>query len=45
LVKRWDKSINVGGGYVEKEMFFFQVRISHALRFISICDLFTNSPS
>jgi hypothetical protein len=22
LVKRWDKSINVGGGYVEKYMFF-----------------------
>jgi hypothetical protein len=24
---------------------FFQVRISHFLRFISICDLFTDSPS
>jgi hypothetical protein len=23
LVKRWDKCINVGGGYVEKYMFFF----------------------
>jgi hypothetical protein len=22
LVKRWDKCINVGGGHVEKEMFF-----------------------
>jgi hypothetical protein len=22
LVKRWDKCISVGGGYVEKEMFF-----------------------
>jgi hypothetical protein len=22
LVKRWDKCINVGGGYVEKRMFF-----------------------
>jgi hypothetical protein len=22
LVKRWDKRINVGGGYVEKQMFF-----------------------
>jgi hypothetical protein len=22
LVKRWDNCINVGGGYVEKEMFF-----------------------
>jgi hypothetical protein len=26
LIKRWDKCINVGGGYVEK--CFFQVRIS-----------------
>jgi hypothetical protein len=25
--------------------FFFHVRISHALRFISICDPFTDSPS
>jgi hypothetical protein len=25
--------------------YFFQVRISHVLRFISICDLFTDSPS
>jgi hypothetical protein len=24
---------------------FFQVQISHILRFISICDLFTDSPS
>jgi hypothetical protein len=24
---------------------FFQVRISHILRFISICDLFTDVPS
>jgi hypothetical protein len=23
VVKRWDKCINVGGGYVEKWMFFF----------------------
>jgi hypothetical protein len=37
LVKQWDKYINVGGGYVEKWM-FFQVRISRVLRFISICD-------
>jgi hypothetical protein len=22
LVKRWDKCINIGGGYVEKYMFF-----------------------
>jgi hypothetical protein len=45
LVKRWVKCISVGGGYVEKQMFFFQVRISHILRFISTCDLFTDSPS
>jgi hypothetical protein len=38
LVKRWNKCIKVGGGYVEKT-FFFQVRIPHVLRFISICDL------
>jgi hypothetical protein len=44
LVKRWDMCINVGGGCVEKYM-FFQVRISHVLRFVSICDLFTDSPS
>jgi hypothetical protein len=43
LVKRWDKCINVGGGYVEKEM-FSQVRISHVLRFIYIWDLFTDCP-
>jgi hypothetical protein len=45
LVKRWDKCISVGGGYVEKQMFFSPVRISHVLRFISICDLFTDSHS
>jgi hypothetical protein len=45
VVKTWDKCINVGGGYVEKYIFFFQFQISHVLRFISICDLFTDSPS
>jgi hypothetical protein len=30
-------------GYVEK-LFFFQVRISRVLRFISICNVFTDSP-
>jgi hypothetical protein len=45
LVKGWDKCINVGGGYVEKLMFFFQIRILYVLRFISICDLFTDSPT
>jgi hypothetical protein len=50
LVKRWDKCINVDGGYVEK-IFFFQIRISHVLRFIyiyiyiSIFDLFTDFAS
>jgi hypothetical protein len=34
LVKRWDKCINVGGGYVE-----------NVLRFIPICDLFSGAPS
>jgi hypothetical protein len=42
LVKQWDKCINVGGGYVEKYI-FFHIRISHILHFISICDLFTDS--
>jgi hypothetical protein len=32
LVMRWDKCINVGGGYIEKYM-FFQVRISLAFKF------------
>jgi hypothetical protein len=36
LVKRRNKYMNVGGGSL-------QVRISHVLRFISICDLFTDS--
>jgi hypothetical protein len=45
LIKRWEKCINVGGGYVEKWMFFFQVQILRVLNFISICDLFTDSPS
>jgi hypothetical protein len=45
LVKRWDKCVSVGGGYVEeKKCFFSQVLILHVLRFISICDLFIDSP-
>jgi hypothetical protein len=44
LVKRRYKCIKVGGGYVEKQVFFFQVPISHVLRFMFICDLFTHSP-
>jgi hypothetical protein len=27
ILTRWDKCINVGGGYVEKQMLSFQVRI------------------
>jgi histone-lysine N-methyltransferase SETMAR len=42
LVKQWNKRFNVGGGYVEKQMFSFQVRISHVLHVILICDLFTD---
>jgi hypothetical protein len=43
LVKRRDKCINVGGGYVKKHVFSrFEYQMSC---FISICDLFTDSPS
>jgi hypothetical protein len=31
LVKRWDMCINVGGGYVDINVFFFEIRISHVL--------------
>jgi hypothetical protein len=41
---KWDECINVGGGYARK-LIFSQVRISHVLRFIYICDLCTDSPS
>jgi histone-lysine N-methyltransferase SETMAR len=44
LVKRWVKYIDAGGGYA-KNRCFFHVGISHVLRFISICDLFTDSHS
>jgi hypothetical protein len=37
LVKQCDKCINVGGGYI-------QFRISHVLRSVFICDLFSDSP-
>jgi hypothetical protein len=43
LVKRWDKCISVGEGYVEKYI-FFQFKISYVLRFIFVCDLFTDYP-
>jgi hypothetical protein len=42
LVKRCDRRINVGGGYVEKQIFFPGSNITY---FIPICDLFTYSPS
>jgi hypothetical protein len=41
LVKRWVKCSNVSGGYVEKYIIFFQVRISYILRFISVTYLLT----
>jgi hypothetical protein len=44
LLKRWDKCINVDGGYVKKYM-FSPVRISHFLRLMPICDPFTDSLS
>jgi hypothetical protein len=43
LVKRQDKRIGVGGDVYREINAFFQVRISHVLRFVSICDLFTDS--
>jgi hypothetical protein len=45
LVKRWDECISVGGHVCVEIWMFVQVRISHVLRFISICDLFSDSPS
>jgi hypothetical protein len=44
LVKRWDKCIDVGGGYVEKEnVFFLGSNITYFTFYI--CDLFTDSSS
>jgi hypothetical protein len=43
LVKRWDKNIIVGED-MSRNKCSLEVRISHDLRFISICDLFTDSP-
>jgi hypothetical protein len=41
--RRCEKFINVGGGYVEIQMFLgFECHMS---RFTSICDLFADSPS
>jgi hypothetical protein len=38
LVKRWDRYINVGEG-MSRNKCFVHVRISHVLRFLSICGL------
>jgi hypothetical protein len=45
LVKRWGKCISVGGGYGEKFFFFFRLQCHTFYVFISICDIFTVSPS
>jgi hypothetical protein len=46
LLKRWNKCINIVGGWVCREInFIFQVRISHVLRFVAICDPLTDSPT
>jgi hypothetical protein len=39
LINWWNKCINVGGGYIEKHMF-----LSNLEFYISICDVFTDSP-
>jgi hypothetical protein len=42
LLMQLGRCISVGGGYVEKEMFFLGSNIT-CLLFISICDKFTGS--
>jgi hypothetical protein len=43
VLMHWDKCINVGEGCQEVNVFSrFEY---HVLQFISICDLFTDSPS
>jgi hypothetical protein len=44
LVKQWT-SVSMLVEDMSRNKCFFQVRISHILRFISICDLFTDSPA
>jgi hypothetical protein len=44
-LNRWDKCINVGGGYAEKYIFFPQIQISHVLCFIYNFDQFSDSHS
>jgi hypothetical protein len=36
FVKRWDKCINVGGGYVEKKMFFPGSNIIYLIFYIPL---------
>jgi hypothetical protein len=45
LIKQWDNYTNIGRGYIEKLTFFSDSNITFFfLLFISICDLFTDSP-
>jgi hypothetical protein len=44
LVKRWE-CVSMLVDDMSRSKCSFQVRMSHVLRFISICDLFTDSPS
>jgi hypothetical protein len=41
LVKRWNKCINVGGGHVKKQKFFFQFRISFYILYPFVTYLLT----
>jgi hypothetical protein len=45
LLNRWDMCVKCWRRLCREISIYFQVRISHVLRFISICDLFTDSPS
>jgi hypothetical protein len=45
LVKRFDKCYQCLCGIFHEINTFFEVQISHALRFILICDLFNDSSS
>jgi hypothetical protein len=41
LVKRWDKYISVGGGYVEKQMFHLGSNITYFITFyINLCPIY-----
>ncbi|GBN75441.1 hypothetical protein AVEN_9105-1 [Araneus ventricosus] len=44
LIKRWDKRINIGGDYVEKQN-CFQVIIMINYFFLIFCDLLNDLPS